>query len=433
MTFPNALDLASPLPKDWQNSRARFLFREVDDRSVSGQEELLSLTKNGLVPRAQTTEKEARADSLVGYKKCQPGDIVMNKMQAWNGMFGVATLAGIVSPDYTVFRPKSGVDASFYARMFRTPPFVMEFFSRSRGMGTAFLRLNTEDFGEVRVPVPSPKTAHGIQTYLDRETARIDALIVKKERQLALLGEKRQALISHAVTKGLDPKVPMQNCGFEPVGPFPALWRLAALKHVLAAPITDGPHETPEFVPSGIPFASAEAMVDGRIDLNRRRGDVTLEYHAACCRKLRPRRGDIFMCKSGATTGKVAMVDFDEEFSVWSPLALLRANTRMIVPDFLFIALQSTYVRQQVETHWSAGTQPNIGMSAIGDLRLVLPPLDVQHSIAAAVRSASTSKVGEAIQRSIDLLRERRQSLITAAVTGQHAPSAYMPKEVVAA
>ena len=96
---------------------------------------------------------------------------------------------------------------------------------------------------------------------------------------------------------------------------------------MLSQPITDGPHETPEFVKEGVPFLSAEAIVDNRFDFSRKRGNVTKEYDLICARKYKPRKGDVFMCKSGSTTGKVAINDTDIDFNIWSPLAAMRVNS----------------------------------------------------------------------------------------------------------
>ena len=88
--------------------------------------------------------------------------------------------------------------------------------------------------------------------------------------------------------------------------------------------MADGPHETPVFLDEGIPFVSADAVKDGKIILSRRRGNISTETHKTYCSKIKPQKNDIFIVKSGSTTGKVCFVDFDEEFSVWSPLALVR-------------------------------------------------------------------------------------------------------------
>jgi type I restriction enzyme, S subunit len=110
------------------------------------------------------------------------------------------------------------------------------------------------------------------------------------------------------------------------LGNLPAEWKSMPLKRCVAIRITDGPHETPTLVDEGVPFISAESICDGRIDFSRKRGYIPEHLHRQYSRKCFPRRDDIFVCKSGATTGKVAIVDVDFEFGVWSPLAQVRVK-----------------------------------------------------------------------------------------------------------
>ena len=127
------------------------------------------------------------------------------------------------------------------------------------------------------------------------------------------------------------------------------------------------------------------------------------------------------MVKSGATTGKLAMVDVDFEFSIWSPLSLIRANLEKVTSRFLFLALHADYIQNQVQRTWSAGTQPNISMAAIERLYLVVPPLDEQNEIVAYL-DRETAKLDALIakaQQMIDRLQEYRTALISAAVTGK--------------
>lgn len=163
----------------------------------------------------------------------------------------------------------------------------------------------------------------------------------------------------------LPPYPKYKPSGVEWLDDIPIEWRRIPLKRIAAVPITDGPHETPEFVDVGVPFASAESVFDGRVNLASRRGCITREAHALFSRKYCPQRDDVLVVKSGSTTGKVAIVDFDAEFNVWSPLAALRCSPTGAVPKFVFYALGSEFFQRLVRVSWSFGTQPNIGMSVL--------------------------------------------------------------------
>lgn len=285
--------------------------------------------------------------------------------------------------------------------------------------GSTMRHIKKESLKE-RVFVPDLSTQKIIATHLDRETARIDALITKKTRFIELLREKRQALITHAVTKGLDPNVKMKDSGVTWLGRVPEHWSVRPLKSIVATPITDGPHETPNFLEEGVPFMSAEGVSGGFLNFEKIRGYISREDHERFSKKYKPQKHDIYMIKSGATTGITAIVDTEQEFNIWSPLAAIRCKDE-ISPFFVLNFMRSRSFQEAVALNWSFGTQQNIGMGVIGNLQITVPPLNEQQEIAFTIMNAS-NRVDALVQkteRSIELLKERRSALITAAVTGQ--------------
>ena len=150
---------------------------------------------------------------------------------------------------------------------------------------------------------------------------------------------------------------------------------------MLVQPITDGPHTTPTLVSSGIPFVSAEAIFDGHVNFEKKRGFITEKFHLECCRKYKPQKNDVYLVKSGSTTGKVAYVYTDEEFNIWSPIAALRTNADNS-SRFLFHLLQSNKIQQQVKSKSSHGSQPNLSMRVLEQFDVVIPSLEEQNQIA---------------------------------------------------
>jgi len=282
------------------------------------------------------------------------------------------------------------------------------------------VHITKSDLGAINVPIPEPLEQASIASFLDRETAKIDALIAEQQRLIELLQEKRQAVISHAVTKGLNPDAPMKDSGVEWLGDVPEHWSVTKIKRVVSTPVTDGPHETPEFLDEGILFVSAEAVSRGTIDFERIRGFISIDDHNRYSQKYCPRRDDIFMVKSGATTGTSAIVETDIEFNIWSPLAVIRCGPEAL-PRFVLHFIRSRNFLEAVALGWSFGTQQNIGMGVVENLGIVVPPLEEQRQIISLLECAA----GEAnlliveAERSIVLLQERRSALISAAVTGQ--------------
>jgi len=281
---------------------------------------------------------------------------------------------------------------------------------------------------------PLPEQA-AIVRFLGHADRRIRRYVRAKQKLIKLLEEQKQAIIHRAVTRGLVPNVRLKPSGVEWLGEVPEHWEVLPLKRWVSTKITDGPHETPDWLDDGVPFLSAEAMVDGRLDFRRRRGFISRELHDVYCRKCRPQRDDIFMCKSGATTGKVVIVDTDDEFSVWSPLALIRVRSSRVLPRLLFALLTSQYIQRQVQDTWSYGTQPNLSMGALGRLLVALPPISEQASLLAFIDDQSqrpTAAISR-VEREIELLHEYRTRLISDVVTGKldvREAAARLPDEV---
>lgn len=289
------------------------------------------------------------------------------------------------------------------------------------GRGFTRINLRQDRLNETPIFLPPLQEQLQIVQFLDEKTELIDKLISTKERKITLLKEQRISLINQVVTKGLNPNVKMKDSGVEWIGEIPEGWNLISIKHLVSSKITDGPHETPEWVDEGIPFLSVESVQDNKLDFNKKRGFITQELHEIYSKKCKPQREDIFIVKSGSTTGKSTIVETDDEFNIWSPLCIVRSNKEKVLPYFLFNSIQSFYFRRFVELGWSFGTQPNIGMGVIENIKIVTPPLNEQQPIIDFLYS-KTKEIDDLVQleqKKIDLLKEYRQSLISEVVTGK--------------
>ena len=160
-------------------------------------------------------------------------------------------------------------------------------------------------------------------------------------------------------------------------------WEQRKLIDLLNQPITDGPHETPNLVEKGIPFISADAIVDNRIDFSRKRGFITEEYDLQCRKKYGPELYDVYLVKSGSTVGKVAIVETTKQFNIWSPLAAMRCKGKTN-PYFLYFLFQTKENQNQVKSKASNGTQPNLSMRELEQFNVQTSPLhDEQQKIGA--------------------------------------------------
>jgi type I restriction enzyme S subunit len=189
------------IPAHWETERARWLFRERDHRSGTGDEELLTVSHlTGVTPRSEKNVYMFEAETTVGYKICLKGDLVINTLWAWMGAMGVAPMDGIVSPAYNVYQPGPRVLPAYVDALVRLPVFAQEVTRYSKGVWSSRLRLYPEGFFEVYLPAPPLEEQRAIVDHIAHETDKLDELRAATERTTALLKERRSALIAAAVT-----------------------------------------------------------------------------------------------------------------------------------------------------------------------------------------------------------------------------------------
>ena len=193
------------IPAHWETERARWLFRERDQRSDSGEEELLTVSHlTGVTRRTEKDVNMFEAETTEGYKICLSGDLAINTLWAWMGAMGVSPVDGIVSPAYNVYEPGVRFHPSYVNALVRLPVFSQEVTRYSKGVWSSRLRLYPEGFFAVSLPVPPLDEQREIVAYIANETGRLDQLCTATERTTALLKERRAALIAAAVTGQLE-------------------------------------------------------------------------------------------------------------------------------------------------------------------------------------------------------------------------------------
>lgn len=413
------------LPSNWKIRKGKYLFKE-ENRPIRSDDEIVTCFRDGQVTLRKNRRTEGFTNSLkeIGYQGVRKGDLVIHNMDAFAGAIGVSDSDGKATPVYACCTPKSKEVSQYYycylLRYLARNGFILSLAKGIRERSTDF-RFN--DFKELYLPVPTRKEQDAIVTYLDSATSKIDEAIAQQQKMIDLLNERKQIIINNAVTKGLDPNVKMKPSGIDWIGDIPEHWKVMKTLFALSMPITDGPHETPQLYDDGIPFVSAEAVScgNGRIDFDHIRGFISKAYYEECCKKYIPRRNDIYMIKSGATTGKVALVDTDRVFTIWSPLAVFRCNDKVMEFNYLFYLLQADSYQMQVQLGWSYGTQQNIGMRTLEKLIIQVPSLEEQRSIANFLneRISKIEVAKQNVNRVISLLQERKQIIINDVVTGK--------------
>jgi restriction endonuclease S subunit len=306
-----------------------------------------------------------------------------------------------------------------------TPRFVFYGLQASReflaasSTGGGQPNLNAEKVREHKLPCPDPQTQRAIADYLDRETARLDALVAAKERLLGLLAEKRRVLITRAVTRGLDPRAPLRDSGIPWLGEIPAHWGALRLKFLSKEPLAYGANESASEDDPAHPRFVRITDIDEAGNL---REDTFRSLPPATAASYLLRDGDILFARSGATVGKVFRYR-----STWGAacfagyLIRLRCNTKAALADFVYAFAQSEPYWGQVGEGTIQATIQNFSAEKYGDLSIAVPPVREQQEILTHIdkQSAHLDAVRSSTERTIALLRERRAALIAAAVTGQ--------------
>jgi len=225
----SGVDWLGNIPNCWTVKRIKFLFNEVNVRSKSGEEVLLSLSKyKGVIRKDSLDERAGGAASHIGYKMVYKDHLVINKMQAVNGLLAVSSLCGITSPDYSVYKIKDNdlADIHYLNYLLLQPEYLAEFKRRVTGVMEGFIRLYTDDLYDIKAILPPFETQKEIVNFLDKKTAQIDEAIAIKKEQIELLKERKQVIIQQSVTQGLNSDAPMKSSGVKWLGKIPSHWEV---------------------------------------------------------------------------------------------------------------------------------------------------------------------------------------------------------------
>lgn len=406
------------VPSHWEVRRIKTVLREVDRRSSTGRETLLSLRMQaGLVDHHALGGKPIPPSALVGYKRVLPGEIVMNRMRASAGLFAVATSDGLVSPDYAIFRPVDRINVAYAVQLFRTPAMTTVFRLESTGLGTGesgFLRLYSEQFGRLGIPTPPDGEQAAIVRFLEWANGRLDRAIRAKRKVIALLTEQKQAMMHRAVTRGLDSKVALKPSGIPWLGDIPKHWSLKRFKFL--ALISSGQVDprraeyrdlvliAPNHIRSGSGRVTAQETADAQgADSGKyfvRRGQVIYS-------KIRPklRKATIAPCDCLCSADMYPIAPREEELS----------------PDYLLaLLLSQPFTKFAIDASMRVA-MPKVNREALRNCLMWYPSLQEQAEILSFIarEGAPFDAAIFRLERGIDRLREYRTRLVADVVTGR--------------
>lgn len=414
------------VPEHWNEQRAKTFFREVDERSKTGQEELLSVSHlTGVTPRSQKKVTMFKAASYVGSKLCRPGDIVINTLWAWMAALGASRHVGIVSPAYGVYRPHhaDSFNPAYLDYLLRTRAYVAEYIGRSTGIRSSRLRLYPNQFLDIALIQPPRPEQDQIVAYLRAQDAHIARFIKTKRDLIKLLTEQKLRIIDHAVTRGLEAAVALKPSGIEWLGEVPEHWEVALIKHVADVRFSgvdkhSHDHETPVRLCNYTDVYKNDRITD---DMDLMRATATVAEIA----RLTLKAGDVILTKDSETPDDIGV-------PAWVPedlpgvvcayhLGLLRPVPDRVLGEFLFRAIGSARTAQQFHVLATGVTRFALGKHDVKNAVIALPPIEEQRTICRWITD-ECKPLDDAIARTeeeIKLIREYRDRQIADVVTGQ--------------
>jgi len=393
---------------------------EVDQRNVGlTSTNLLSLSYGRIVLKDMASNDGLLPESFETYQILEPNDIVLRLTDLQNDKRSLrtarCTYAGIITSAYLALRP-SRIESRFLAHLLHSYHLTKVFYSMGGGLRQT---MNFADVRRLPILLPPPAEQSAIATFLDRETGKIDALVAEQERLIALLKEKRQAVISQAVTKGLDPNAPMKDSGVEWLGEVPAHWEVKRIKHS-ASHVVDCLHTTPTYDGElAFPAIRTADVEPGRLLLDQARL-VSADVYAERIQRLKPKHNDILYSREGERFGIAALVPANVNLCLGQRMMMFRAAASFD-PVFLMWVLNSNVILQQVFASVAGATAPHVNISDLVNFDIPVPSRSEQSAIAHFVDLKATEfdTLTWDAERATTFLRERRAALISAAVTGK--------------
>lgn len=393
--------------------RLKYRYRIIDQRAGDDQPPLMAVSiHHGVVPRESLTDDLPRAEDLSNYKVCERGDIVLNRMRAFQGAIGLSHQRGIVSPDYLVLRPSSNTDPRYLHHLFRSSWFVGEMVSRLRGIGNTengsvrTPRINPEDFGEIVVDFPSFEVQRRIADFLDAETARID--------QLAMLQRAVLSSVEARTLAQLDLKVDELTAEY---GALPFRRRIWSIEQGVSPQCDNFPAGPDDW---GVLKVSAVKNGGFFEDENKQ-----LPTHFEPDPRYEIKDGDLLVTRANTPklVGAATVADSPRpKLMLCDKIFRIKATSELL-PKFLLLVSLGTRIRDMCAeaSHGTSQSMANLKTEEIKRWPIPAAPVPIQRTaikeLSAAIDHAD--ELTSAIDKQLALLAERKQALITAAVTGQ--------------
>ena len=432
MSFPkyekykdSGVEWLGEVPTHWEILNGRRVFRNRSEIALREDIQLAASQKYGIIPQSLMIELNNSKVMLAlkgteSFRHVEKNDFVIS-LRSFEGGIEYSNYAGCVSPAYTVLALIKDNDPNFYRYSLKSKGFIAALQSTTDSLRDG-KSITYQQFCDIPLVIPTKTEQQVIALFLDRETAKIDELVAEQQRLIEVLKEKRQSVISHAVTRGLNSNVKLKSSGIEWLGDVPAHWKVTPIKAVssLFGRIGYRGYTTADIVDEGegAITMSPSNMSNGIVSMEKSTYISWEKYNESPEIMVMP--GDVVMVKTGSTFGKVSFVSaVDHPTTINPQLVLFKKIT--CIPRFLFFMLNTTVIRALIEVNNSGSTIPTMSQESIGNFRFSLPTRAEQEAIVEFIdrELLKLATLNAEAQRAIDLLQERRTALISAAVTGK--------------
>ncbi|EFH72679.1 restriction endonuclease S subunit [Vibrio cholerae RC385] len=413
------------IPSHWKLLPCRAIVDNQVEKNDSGKiEEYLSLMANiGVVRYEEKGDVgNKKPEDLTKCKLVKQGNLVINSMNYAIGSYGMSPFNGVCSPVYIVLEPKEQIVERRYAlRLFENKPMQKHLAQLGNGILQHRAAIKWDDIKPQAVPVPPLEEQRAILYFLDRETQRIDSLIAEKLTFIKLLKEKRQALISHIVTKGLNPNVEMQDSGIEWIGQVPKHWGISKVRYL--GQCQNGINIGGEFFGHGTPFVSYGDVYNNTSLPEKVQGLVLStekdrdNYSVIA--------GDVLFTRTSETIEEIgfsAVCKSTIEQAVFAGFLIrFRPDEGNLEVGFSEYYFRNEKLRAFFAKEMNLVTRASLSQDLLKKMPVLLPPIDEQNEIANYLQAECNkfSEIFAETEKTILLLKERRTSLISAAVTGK--------------
>ncbi len=417
------------VPRHWDSERAKWLFTKMA-RPVRTEDEVVTCFRDGTVTLRKNRRLRGYTEATVehGYQGIRKGDLVIHGMDAFAGAIGVSDSDGKGTPVYNVCQPRPGINARYYAQLVREMSQSQWILALAKGIRERSTDFRFEMFGNQRVPLPPPAEQAAIVRFLDWANGRLERAIRAKRKVIALLTEQKQAIIHRAVTRGLDPSVPLKPSGIPWLGDIPQHWSLRRFKFL--ATINSG-----QVDPRKPAYRDLVLLAPNHIESGsgRLRAQETAAEQSADSGKYLVRRGQVVYSKIRPNLRKATIAPCDCLCS--ADMYPIAPKTGELSAEYLLLLLLSqSFTKFAVDASMRVA-MPKVNREALADCPLWFPSVVEQTKILDFVGRES-APIGNAIsrlEREIDLLREYRTRLVADVVTGKldvREAAARLPDEV---